>query len=51
LREADLSKRRQWNCRADLRFANGVTLSAKFDGEFAGGAQTYVGTGTLRVSW
>jgi len=36
---------------ADLNFANGVTLAAKFDGEFAGGSQTYAGTGTIRYSW
>jgi uncharacterized protein with beta-barrel porin domain len=36
---------------AELRLVNGVTLLAKFDGEFARGSQTYVGAGTLRVSW
>jgi len=36
---------------AELRFASGVTLLAKFDGEFAGHAQTYAGTGTLRYRW
>ena len=36
---------------AELRFANGVSLLAKFDGEFAGHAQTYTGTGMLRVNW
>ena len=35
---------------AELRFANGWSLTAKFDGEFAGHAQTYAGTGTLRYS-
>jgi hypothetical protein len=35
---------------AELRFANGWSLAAKFDGEFAGHAQTYAGTGTLRYS-
>jgi hypothetical protein len=30
---------------------NGVTLLAKFDGEFASHAQTYSGTGTLRWTW
>jgi hypothetical protein len=29
--------------------ANGVTLSGKFDGEFARGSPTYAGTGTLRT--
>ena len=31
--------------------APGRSLSAKFDGEFAAGAQTYAGTGTLRYAW
>ena len=35
---------------AELRFANGWSLAAKFDGEFGGHAQTYAGTGTLRYS-
>ena len=38
----------------ELRLANGVTLLAKFDGEFASRSTTYAGTGTLRysvVSW
>ena len=33
---------------AELRFANGVTLSGKLD---ASRSRTYAGTGTLRVSW
>ncbi|WP_051311099.1 autotransporter domain-containing protein [Bradyrhizobium sp. Cp5.3] len=36
---------------ADLHLARGITLSAKFDGEFAGRAQTYAGTGTIRYAW
>jgi uncharacterized protein with beta-barrel porin domain len=36
---------------AELKLANGVALIGKFDGEFASHAQTYTGTGTLRVSW
>jgi hypothetical protein len=36
---------------AELRLINGVSLLGKFDGEFAAHAQTYAGTGTLRVSW
>ena len=32
----------------ELRLANGVTLLAKFDGEFASHSSTYGGTGTLR---
>ena len=35
----------------ELRLANGVTLAAKFDGEFADGSSTYAGTGTVRVNW
>jgi hypothetical protein len=35
----------------ELKLANGVALIGKFDGEFASHAQTYAGTGTLRVSW
>jgi hypothetical protein len=31
---------------AELRLANGVTLIAKFDGEFSGHSSTYAGTGT-----
>ena len=27
------------------------SLTAKFDGEFAAGSQTYAGTGTLRYTW
>jgi uncharacterized protein with beta-barrel porin domain len=36
---------------AELRLANGVTLLAKFDGEFAARSSTYAGTGTLRYRW
>jgi uncharacterized protein with beta-barrel porin domain len=36
---------------AEPRFANGVTLLAKFDGEFASHSSTYAGTGTLRYRW
>jgi len=36
---------------AEFRFANGVTLIGKFDGEFAGASQTYAGTGTIRYAW
>src|SRR5262249_7607143 len=36
---------------AELRLANGVSLLAKFDGEFASRAQTYAGTGTVRWTW
>jgi outer membrane autotransporter protein len=35
----------------ELRIANGVTLLAKFDGEFAGRSNTYAGTGTFRYRW
>jgi uncharacterized protein with beta-barrel porin domain len=36
---------------AELFLAANWTLLAKFDSEFARGAQTYAGTGTLRYSW
>jgi outer membrane autotransporter protein len=36
---------------AELRLANGITLLAKFDGEFASHSSTYAGTGTLRYAW
>jgi uncharacterized protein with beta-barrel porin domain len=36
---------------AELRFINGVSLLAKFDGEFAAHSQTYAGTGTVRYVW
>ena len=36
---------------AELRLANGITLLAKFDGEFASHSTTYAGTGTLRYTW
>jgi len=36
---------------AELRLAGGVSLLAKFDGNFAGGSRTYSGTGTLRYTW
>ena len=36
---------------AELRFANGVSLLGKFDGEFAAHSSTYAGTGTVRYTW
>ena len=36
---------------AEWRLANGITLLAKFDGDFASHSQTYAGTGTLRYRW
>ena len=36
---------------AELFLASNWTLLAKFDGEFANGAQTYAGSGTLRYTW
>ena len=35
----------------ELRLANGVTLLAKFDGQFAAHASSYAGTGTARYTW
>lgn len=36
---------------AQLFFTPRWSLTAKFDGEFAGGSQTYAGSGTLRYTW
>ena len=36
---------------AELRLANGVSLLAKFDGEFATHSSTYAGTGAIRHTW
>jgi len=36
---------------AEYRLANGITLLAKFDGEFATHSSTYAGTGTVRYTW
>ncbi|HEY1981067.1 MAG TPA: autotransporter domain-containing protein, partial [Xanthobacteraceae bacterium] len=36
---------------AELHLTANWTAIAKFDGEFAAGAQTYGGTGTLKYSW
>jgi outer membrane autotransporter protein len=36
---------------AEHRLANGITLLAKFDGEFAPHSSTYAGTGTVRYTW
>jgi len=36
---------------AELRLANGVTLLAKFNGEFASHSSTYAGTGMVRYTW
>jgi len=36
---------------AELRFASGVSLGAKFDGEFAARSQTYTGVVTARYTW
>jgi outer membrane autotransporter protein len=36
---------------AEYRLASGVTLLAKFDGEFASHSSTYAGTGTIRYAW
>ncbi|MFZ1102758.1 MAG: autotransporter domain-containing protein [Hyphomicrobiaceae bacterium] len=36
---------------AELALGNGVTLSGRFDGEFAPGAASYAGIGTIGVRW
>jgi uncharacterized protein with beta-barrel porin domain len=35
---------------AELRFTNGVTLLAKFEGDFAPGSSTYGGIGAVRYT-
>jgi uncharacterized protein with beta-barrel porin domain len=35
----------------ELRLSNGVTLLAKFDGDFASHSSAYGGTGTIRYQW
>jgi len=36
---------------AEWRLAKGLSILAKFDGEFAGASQTYSGTARLRYTW
>ena len=36
---------------AEIRFTNGISFGAKFDGEFADRSQTFAGTGTVRYVW
>jgi uncharacterized protein with beta-barrel porin domain len=36
---------------AEIHMTANWSLTAKFDGEFGSGAQTYAGTGTLRYTW
>ena len=36
---------------AELKLHNGISLRAKFDGEFAGHDHVYAGTGSVRYSW
>lgn len=36
---------------AELRMQNGLSLSAKFDGEFGARSESYAATGTLRYRW
>jgi uncharacterized protein with beta-barrel porin domain len=36
---------------AKLLLTANWSLTAKFDGEFASGSQTYAGSGTLRCTW
>jgi outer membrane autotransporter protein len=36
---------------AEWRWREGWSFLAKFDGEFAGGSRTYIGTGRLRYAW
>ena len=34
-----------------LRFARGLSMGVRFDGEFASRSQTYMGTGVVRYTW
>lgn len=36
---------------AETRWANGLSLAAAFDGEFAGAARSYAGKGIVRYQW
>jgi outer membrane autotransporter protein len=36
---------------AEWRIANGTSVGARFEGEFANGSSVYTGMGTLRVNW
>jgi hypothetical protein len=36
---------------AQWRWRNGWSFLAKFDGEFAAGSETYIGTGRIRYTW
>jgi uncharacterized protein with beta-barrel porin domain len=36
---------------AEIGWLNGISLAAKFDGEFAPRARAYAGTGTMRYAW
>jgi uncharacterized protein with beta-barrel porin domain len=36
---------------AEVRFASGWSIAAKFDGEFADHSTTYAGTGIVRYRW
>lgn len=36
---------------AEIRLTTGISLGAKFDGEFAKRSRTYAGTGTIRYGW
>jgi outer membrane autotransporter protein len=36
---------------AELRLSPNWSVAAKFDGQFAGSSQTYIGSGKLRYAW
>jgi uncharacterized protein with beta-barrel porin domain len=36
---------------AELRVTPALSVAAKFDGQLAGGTQTYAGSGTVRLRW
>jgi outer membrane autotransporter protein len=35
----------------EVKLRQGLSVGAKFDGEFASGSRTYTGTGTVRYTW
>jgi uncharacterized protein with beta-barrel porin domain len=36
---------------AELRWRNGLSLAANFEGEFSGTTQSYAGKGAIRYVW
>ena len=36
---------------AEMKWLNGVSVAASFDGEFSGNVQAYAGRGIIRYQW